>query len=118
MNPLAKYLLFVVVLLAVVGIAANPELFYASALSGDATVSRNRAGAIPSIAPTPSQALAGVRSTGAIDYRSSGALTATSSGALNLGSGTVGGTLDAASNNGAISQTGPLTVTGERKIDA
>lgn len=77
MNPLAKYLLFVAVLMAGVGLAANPDLFYAAALSANVQVGRNPAGAIPSIASAPSQVLAGVRSTGAIDYRASGALTAT-----------------------------------------
>ncbi|RAN82218.1 hypothetical protein B5P43_11205, partial [Bacillus sp. SRB_336] len=47
-----------------------------------------------------------------------GALTAVSHGALNLGSGTVGGALSATSNNGAISQTGALHVTGISTINA
>ncbi|MDR6675186.1 filamentous hemagglutinin N-terminal domain-containing protein, partial [Xanthomonas sp. 1678] len=41
-----------------------------------------------------------------------GNLTVTSNGVLNLGGGTVTGTLDAASNGGAIEQTAALTVSG------
>jgi filamentous hemagglutinin family protein len=47
-----------------------------------------------------------------------GALTAISTGALNLGSGSVGGNLDATSNNGAISQTGALSVSGTSALNA
>lgn len=47
-----------------------------------------------------------------------GALTATSIGALNLGSGSIGGAIDATSNGGAITQGGALTVTGSSTIDA
>ncbi|MDS1141695.1 autotransporter domain-containing protein [Pusillimonas sp. SM2304] len=47
-----------------------------------------------------------------------GALTATSQGALDLGQGAIGGALSAASNGGAISQSGPLSVTGTSTIDA
>ncbi|MBN6149140.1 filamentous hemagglutinin N-terminal domain-containing protein [Xanthomonas sp. AmX2] len=49
-----------------------------------------------------------------------GALAATSHGALNLGSGTVGGALDARSNGGAITQSvaTALTVNGTSTLDA
>jgi autotransporter-associated beta strand protein len=46
------------------------------------------------------------------------ALTATSSGALNLGSGTVGGNLAAASNNGSVTQSGSLSVSGTSTVNA
>ncbi|MGN2244171.1 filamentous hemagglutinin N-terminal domain-containing protein [Frateuria sp. GZRR33] len=45
-------------------------------------------------------------------------LTAISHGALNLGSGTVAGNLAATSNDGAISQSGGLTVNGTSAINA
>jgi hypothetical protein len=76
MNPLARYFLFVVLLLAVVGVAVNPDVFHLSALAGDAKVAKRVTGAIPSVAMARTQSMAGVRSTGAIDYRSSGTLTA------------------------------------------
>ena len=47
-----------------------------------------------------------------------GALTALSTGALNLGQGTVGGTLTATSNGGALTQSGALTVTGASSVNA
>ncbi len=47
-----------------------------------------------------------------------GNLTVTSTGALVLGSGHVGGTLDATSNDGPISQSDALVVTGASAIDA
>ena len=47
-----------------------------------------------------------------------GNLTVTSHGVLGLGNGTVGGTLDATSNGGAIVQTGVLDVAGVSTIDA
>ncbi|KQQ83779.1 hypothetical protein ASF73_17395 [Xanthomonas sp. Leaf131] len=49
---------------------------------------------------------------------STGNLTASSVGALNLGSGGVAGVLRASSNNGAISQSGALNVTGASTLDA
>jgi fibronectin-binding autotransporter adhesin len=47
-----------------------------------------------------------------------GALTAISTGALNLGSGTIAGNLQATSNNGAVSQSGALAVSGTSNINA
>ena len=47
-----------------------------------------------------------------------GALTATSTGALNLGQGNVNGALVATSNNGAVTQTGPLVIAGSASIAA
>ncbi|MGB5939775.1 MAG: filamentous hemagglutinin N-terminal domain-containing protein [Rhodanobacter sp.] len=47
-----------------------------------------------------------------------GALTAVSHGALNLGAGSIGGNLAATSNNGAISQTGALNVSGTSNLNA
>ncbi|MFC3550053.1 filamentous hemagglutinin N-terminal domain-containing protein [Lysobacter cavernae] len=47
-----------------------------------------------------------------------GNLAATSTGALSLGSGTVAGALNATSNNGAIGQSGALTVVGASHINA
>jgi WD40 repeat protein len=77
MNALVKYLLFVVSLVAVVGMAANRDLFYANPFSGSAKTGKRSAGEIPSLPLSPSQVLAGVRSTGAIDYHSGNRLTAT-----------------------------------------
>ena len=48
----------------------------------------------------------------------SGDLTVSSQGALDLGTGSVGGKLDVSSNNSAITQTGPLAVTGTSAVDA
>ncbi|MCF6007578.1 filamentous hemagglutinin N-terminal domain-containing protein [Xanthomonas perforans] len=47
-----------------------------------------------------------------------GSLTATGNGALNLGSGSVRGTLDATSGNGAISQSAGLIVDGSATLNA
>jgi hypothetical protein len=47
-----------------------------------------------------------------------GSLSLQSRGDLNLGSGSVGGTLDARSGNGDITQTGPLTVGQAATLDA
>ncbi len=47
-----------------------------------------------------------------------GSLNATSQGALNLGSGSVGGDLVAASNGGLVTQTGALSVTGNTSVAA
>ena len=49
---------------------------------------------------------------------STGDLSAVSTGALNLGQGTVGGNLVATSNGGAITQSGPLAVTGSSTLNA
>ncbi|WP_038219379.1 hypothetical protein, partial [Xanthomonas maliensis] len=49
---------------------------------------------------------------------STGTLLVVSDGALNLGSGTVNGAFGALSNNGAITQTGGLTVVGNSNIQA
>lgn len=67
MNAIVKFILFIVFLLAVVYVAAN----------GYAKMGKNPAGEIPSLAPSPSHVLAGLRSTGAIDYNSGNNLTAT-----------------------------------------
>jgi len=77
MNALVKYLLFVVFLVAAVGMAAKPNLFHAYALSGYAMAGKRQAGEIPSLALAPSHVLAGLRSTGAIDFSSGNDLTAT-----------------------------------------
>ncbi|MEI6666938.1 MAG: hypothetical protein WCP29_02195 [Acidobacteriota bacterium] len=77
MRPLARYVLFVALLAVGVGIAVNPELFHVSALSRTAGIARHPAGAVPSIGTAPSQVLAGVHSTGAIDVRADDGLTAT-----------------------------------------
>jgi len=47
-----------------------------------------------------------------------GPLTAVGQGALNLGNGTINGNLVATSNNGAISQSGALNVSGSFMLDA
>jgi filamentous hemagglutinin family protein len=47
-----------------------------------------------------------------------GALTATSSGALGLGQGTIGGSLTATSNGGAVTQAGALDVAGPANVQA
>ena len=49
---------------------------------------------------------------------STGDLTAVSTGPLNLGQGAVGGSLVATSNGGAITQSGPLAVTGNSTLSA
>ncbi|MCC8538569.1 filamentous hemagglutinin N-terminal domain-containing protein [Xanthomonas codiaei] len=61
-----------------------------------------------------------VRDTNALslDALDTGALTVASNGALNLGFGLVDGDLDAASNGGAVTQTGALTVTGTTRINS
>jgi hypothetical protein len=77
MNAIAKYLLFVVFLVAVVSVAVNPDLPYAYPFSGYARASKKPASEIPAIAHTPSQALAGLRHAGAIDFSSGRNLIAT-----------------------------------------
>jgi len=77
MNAIVKYLLFIVFLVAVVYVAANPDLPYASPVSGNARISKKPAGEIPAIAHNPSQVLAGLRHAGAIDFSSGNNLTAT-----------------------------------------
>jgi len=79
MNAIAKYILFIVCLVAVVYVAANPDLPYAYPFSGYArtTISKKPAGAIPVIAQNPSHVLAGLRHAGAIDFSSGKNLTAT-----------------------------------------
>jgi WD40 repeat protein len=76
MNPLAKYILFIVVLVVGVYIAAKPNLPFASPFYGNAKMGKNAAGEIPSIALSPSHVLAGLHSTGAIDYSPGPNLTA------------------------------------------
>jgi len=70
MNAIAKYILFIVILIAVVYVAASPDLPYAYPFSGYAktAISKKNAGEIPSIAQNPSHVLAGLRHTGAIDF--------------------------------------------------
>ncbi|MCD0258441.1 filamentous hemagglutinin N-terminal domain-containing protein [Xanthomonas melonis] len=53
-----------------------------------------------------------------LDALDTGAMSVASNGALNLGLGLVNGDLDAASNGGAVTQTGALTVTGATRIDS
>lgn len=77
MNALAKYLLFIVLLVAVVAVAANPDLPYAYPFSGYARISKKPAGEIPAIAHNPSYVLAGLRHAGAMDFSSDKNLTAT-----------------------------------------
>ena len=79
MNAIAKYILFIVFLVAVVSVAANPDLPFAYPFSGHAGMmtSKKPAGAIPAIAHNPSHVLAGLRRAGAIDFSSGKNLTAT-----------------------------------------
>ena len=77
MNAIVKYLLFVVFLVSVVVVVVNPDLRYAYPFSGYAQTGKNPAGEIPSLALSPSYVLAGLCSTGAVDYRSGNNLTAT-----------------------------------------
>lgn len=70
MNAIAKYILFAGFLVAVVYVAANPDMPYAYPFSGYANKDKNPAGRIPSLALAPSHVLAGLRSTGAIDCSS------------------------------------------------
>ncbi|MFY0448878.1 filamentous hemagglutinin N-terminal domain-containing protein [Xanthomonas codiaei] len=53
-----------------------------------------------------------------LDALDTGALNVASNGALDLGFGLVNGDLDAASNGGAVTQTGALTVTGATRINS
>ncbi|MEA5124939.1 filamentous hemagglutinin N-terminal domain-containing protein [Xanthomonas floridensis] len=53
-----------------------------------------------------------------LDALNTGALDVASNGALNLGVGLVNGDLDAASNGGAVTQTGALTVIGATRINS
>jgi WD40 repeat protein len=77
MKAIIKYLLFVCFLMAVVYMAANPDLPLAYPFSGSARMGHNPAGTIPSLTLSRSQGLAGLRSTGAIDYSTGKNLTAT-----------------------------------------
>ena len=77
MNALGKYILFIVFLVAGVYIAAKPNLPFAYPFNGNAKMGKNSAAEIPSIALSPSHVLAGLRSTGAIDYSPGPNLTAT-----------------------------------------
>jgi len=77
MNEIAKYILFIVFLVAVVFVAANPDLPFAYPFSGYARISKKPAGEIPAIANNPSHVLAGLRHAGAIDFSDRKNLTAT-----------------------------------------
>ena len=77
MNAIVKYIVFIVFLVTAVTMAVNPDLPYAYVFTDYAKPVKNRAGEIPSLALSPSHVLAGLRSTGAIDYSSSNNLTAT-----------------------------------------
>jgi WD40 repeat protein len=79
MNAIAKYILFIAFLVAVVYVAANPDLPYAYPFSGYARTAINNkpAGEIPAIAHNPSHVLAGLRNAGAIDFSTGKNLTAT-----------------------------------------
>jgi WD40 repeat protein len=77
MNALGKYILFIVFLAAGVYVAAKPNLPFAHPFNGNAKMGKNPTAEIPSIALSPSHVLAGLRSTGAIDYRPGSNLTAT-----------------------------------------
>jgi WD40 repeat protein len=77
MKAIGKYILFVVLLIAGVYAAANPDLPYAYLSFGYAKIAKNTAGEIPSLALSPSHVLAELRSTGAIDYSPGKNLTAT-----------------------------------------
>lgn len=77
MKIIVKYLLFVCLLVAVVYMATNPDSPLAYPFSGSTPGGRHPAGSIPSLSLSPSQVLAGLRGTGAIDYRPGKNLTAT-----------------------------------------
>ena len=77
MSAIVKYILFIVFLVAGVYMAAKSDLPYAYSFFGIAKTGKNPAGEIPSLGVSPSQALTGLRSTGAIDYSSGKNLTAT-----------------------------------------
>ncbi|MBI4766565.1 MAG: hypothetical protein HY787_18525 [Deltaproteobacteria bacterium] len=77
MRVIVKYLLFIGLLLAVVYMATNPDSPLAYPFSGSTQRSHPPAGEIPSLTLAPSQVLAGLRSTGAIDYHTGKNLTAT-----------------------------------------
>ncbi|MEI7635823.1 MAG: hypothetical protein WCJ37_00830 [Syntrophus sp. (in: bacteria)] len=79
MNEIAKYILFVIVLVAVVSLATIPDLPFAYPFSGYArtTISKKPAGEIPAIAGNPSHVLAGLHQAGAIDFSDRKNLTAT-----------------------------------------
>ena len=77
MKVIVKYLLFIGLLVAAVYMATNPDSPLAYPFSGSAKRGHNPAGTIPSLTLAPSQVLAGLRSTGAIDYHPGKNLTAT-----------------------------------------
>lgn len=81
MNKIAKYILFLVFLVAVVYVAVNPTLPYAYPLSGQAgiinRITKNQAAEIPAIAYYPSYVLTGMQNAGAVDFRDRKNLTAT-----------------------------------------
>jgi hypothetical protein len=77
MNPIVKYGVFVVLLVAVAYAVASPDLPFAYPFRGDRTRGKKPAVAVPSISLQPSQVLGGLCSTGAIDYSSGKDLTAT-----------------------------------------
>lgn len=77
MKIIAKYLLFLCLLVAGVYMATNPGSPLAYPFSGSAPKGRHPAGEVPSLTRSPSQVLAGLRSTGAIDYHTGKNLTAT-----------------------------------------
>lgn len=77
MKVIVKYLLFVCLLLAVVYMATHPDLPWAYPFSGSILGGHHPAKGIPSLSLSPSPMLAGLRSTGAIDYHTGKNLTAT-----------------------------------------
>jgi WD40 repeat protein len=77
MNTILKYLFFIFFLGAGVTAAVKYDLPYAYPFFGISKTGKNPAGEIPSLGVSPSQALTGVRSTGAIDYSPANNLTAT-----------------------------------------
>jgi WD40 repeat protein len=76
MNAIAKYILFIIFLVAAVFVAVNPDLPYAYPFSGHAGISRKPAADIPAIAQNPSHVLAGLHHAGAIDFNPGNNLTA------------------------------------------
>jgi WD40 repeat protein len=81
MSKIAKYIVFIVFLVAVVYVAVNPTLPYAYPLSGQAgiltRITKNQAAEIPAIAYNPSCVLGGLQNAGAVDFRGDKNLTAT-----------------------------------------
>ncbi|HTP65175.1 MAG TPA: hypothetical protein VMJ66_07275 [Geobacteraceae bacterium] len=77
MNAVFKYVVFVVMLVAVAYAVASPDLPFAYPFHGDRTKGKAPAVTIPSISLQPSQVLGGLDSTGAIDYSPEKGLTAT-----------------------------------------